>query len=112
MTFLTGGLAVRPSNGRSQVTAAFAGVEGLTRALAVELAPVRVNVLRPGFVDTPLWSSLPAAEVDAMRERARAELPARHLGTSEDVGHAALFAMTNPYVTGAVIPVDGGGTLI
>nr|WP_145548844.1 SDR family oxidoreductase [Variovorax boronicumulans] len=112
VTFLTGGMAVRPKIGFAAVTAAFAAVEALSGALALELAPIRVNTIRPGFIDTDMWSFLPAEQRDGLRTQVEATFPARRAGTAQDIGHAALFLMTNPYVTGAVIEVSGGENLV
>jgi NAD(P)-dependent dehydrogenase (short-subunit alcohol dehydrogenase family) len=112
ITFLSGGLAVRPQVGSAIVTAAFAAVEALSRALAVELAPTRVNTIRPGFIDSPMWDFLDESEREQMREERRASLPVRRVGEVEDIGQAAVFLMTNPYVTGTVLEVNGGQLLI
>jgi NAD(P)-dependent dehydrogenase (short-subunit alcohol dehydrogenase family) len=112
ITFLSGGYALRPQPGAAMVTAAFAAVEALARALAVELAPIRVNTIRPGFIDTPMWDFLDDEAREAMREEMRASLPARRIGEAEDIGEAAVFLMTSPYVTGAVLEVNGGQLLI
>jgi NAD(P)-dependent dehydrogenase (short-subunit alcohol dehydrogenase family) len=112
ITFLSGGLAARPEVGTTMVTAAFAAVEALGRALAVELAPTRVNTIRPGFIDSPMWNFLGESEREELREERRASLPARRVGEVEDIGQAAVFLMTSPYVTGAVLEVNGGQLLI
>jgi len=112
ITLLTGGLAVRPKIGFSAVLAAFSAVESLSGSLALELAPTRVNTIRPGFVDTELWKDFSAEEREALKEKVRNSFPARHAGTGDDIGHAALFLMTNPYVTGTVIEVSGGENLV
>ena len=112
ITFLTGGTAARPKLGLAAVVAAFAAVESLSGSLALELAPTRVNTIRPGYIDTDLWSGLSDAERDALKERVRTTFPARHAGTTADIGHAALFLMTNPYVTGTILEVAGGENLV
>jgi len=112
ITLLTGGLAVRPKIGFSAVLAAFSAVESLSGSLALELSPTRVNTIRPGFVDTDLWKDFSNDERDALREKVRSSFPARHAGTIDDIGHAALFLMTNPYVTGIVMEVSGGENLV
>jgi NAD(P)-dependent dehydrogenase (short-subunit alcohol dehydrogenase family) len=112
ITFLSGGLAVRPQSGSAMVTAAFAAVEALSRALAVELAPVRVNTIRPGFIDSSMWDFLDENERQEMREQMRTTLPARRIGDIEDIGEAAVFLMTSPYVTGTVLEVNGGQLLV
>ena len=112
ITFLTGGTAVRSKVGFAAATSALAAVEALSRSLALELAPIRVNTIRPGFVDTEMWSFLPDVERDGVRARVRENVPARRVGTPADIGHAALFLMTNPYVTGSVLDVTGGEELV
>jgi NAD(P)-dependent dehydrogenase (short-subunit alcohol dehydrogenase family) len=112
LTFLTGGFAVRPRPGAAFVTVAFAAVEALARGLAVDLAPVRVNTIRPGLVDSDMWNFLDDTGRAQLRERAARYMPARRIGTIEDIGHAAVFLMTNPYVTGTVLEVSGGETLV
>jgi NAD(P)-dependent dehydrogenase (short-subunit alcohol dehydrogenase family) len=84
----------------------------LSKSLALELAPIRVNTIRPGFIDTGFWDVLPAATVEEIRAKVRANLPARRVGTAADVGHAAVFLMTNPYVTGTVLEVAGGELIV
>lgn len=111
ITFLTGGIAARSKIGMTAVTSAFAAVEALTRSLALELGPVRVNCIRPGFVETDLWNFL-AEDGAAVREKVRTNFPARRLGRPADIGHAAVFLMTNPYVTGTVLEVSGGEQLV
>jgi NAD(P)-dependent dehydrogenase (short-subunit alcohol dehydrogenase family) len=112
ITFLTGGTAARPKLGFTAVTSTLAAVEALSGSLALELAPIRANTIRPGFVDTEMWGFLSAAERDSLQAKVRATFPARRVGTTEDIGHAALFLMTNPYVTGTVIEVSGGERLV
>jgi NAD(P)-dependent dehydrogenase (short-subunit alcohol dehydrogenase family) len=112
ITFMTGGIAARPKVGMTSVTSAFAAVEALGRSLALELGPIRVNTIRPGFIDTDFWSFLSEADAAAVREKVRAKFPARRLGQPADVGHAAVFLMTNPYVTGTVLDVTGGEQLV
>ena len=112
MTFLTGGTGARAKLGLAAVTSTFAAVESLSQSLALELAPIRVNTIRPGFIDTDFWDVLPAATVADIRDKVREKFPARRLGTAADVGHAAVFLMTNPYVTGTVLEVSGGELLI
>lgn len=110
---LFSGLAAdRPGAGTAVVSAVNAGVEGLVRALAVELAPVRVNGISPGVVATEGWSFMDATSRKAFFEDLGAKLPARRVGSPEDLADAALFALANPYMTGEVLHVNGGGGLI
>lgn len=112
MTLLTGGTGARAKLGLAAVTSTFAAVEILSQSLALELAPIRVNTIRPGFIDTDFWDTLPAEAVEDIRAKVRAKFPVRRLGTAADVGHAAVFLMTNPYVTGTVLEVSGGELLV
>ena len=77
ITFVTGGSVVRPRAGASMITAAFAAVEGLTRALAVELGPLRVNAIRPSYTDTEFWSFLSDQEREDFRRRVAETAPVR-----------------------------------
>lgn len=111
ITFLSGGLSRKPEKGSSMVTASQAAVEGLARALAVELAPLRVNTILPGGVDTPIWDFLSEEQHKEFLQK-NAEVPAGRIGQPEDIGRAAVFLMTNSFITGTVLQVDGGALLI
>lgn len=96
----------RPDPGYADYTASKAGLVGLTRALAVELAPdVRVNAIAPGTV------LLPEGVDPEVQERLRAAIPTGAFGTAEDVANAAVFLVGATYVTGHVLTVDGGRSL-
>jgi NAD(P)-dependent dehydrogenase (short-subunit alcohol dehydrogenase family) len=112
ITFVTGCAVLRPPRHAAMVVAAFAAVEALSRALALELGPLRVNTIRPGYTDSDMWSYLAPAKRDAMRRAVAAALPVRRMGTPEDVAHAAVFLMTNQQTTGAVLEVSGGEPLV
>jgi len=84
----------------------------LTKALAVELAPVRVNLIAAGFVDTPLSASLLGDQLDARREQLRKTLPIGRVVGPADVAALAVHLMTNPAVTGATYEIDGGQQLV
>ena len=89
--------------------AAVAGVEGMTRALALDLAPIRVNAVAPGLIDTPLWDSFSPGEMRS--PRGRPSCRSAH-GQADEVAEAVLFLMTNGFVTGTVLAIDGGGGLV
>jgi NAD(P)-dependent dehydrogenase (short-subunit alcohol dehydrogenase family) len=112
ITLFTGSTVRRPSPGAVLPTAALGGVEAMVRALAVELAPVRANAIAPGIVDTPLLDTVLGEAKDEVVRASAACLPARHVGTPDDAASAAMFLMTNPFITGATIALDGGGTLV
>jgi NAD(P)-dependent dehydrogenase (short-subunit alcohol dehydrogenase family) len=112
ITFITGAAAVHPPGDAAMVTAAFAAVEALSRALALELGPLRVNTIRPGYTDSEMWSWMSDAERTDLRRRVADALPAGRMGTPEDIAHAAIFLMTSRQTTGAVLEVSGGETLV
>ncbi|MER5939380.1 SDR family oxidoreductase [Streptomyces sp. NPDC001928] len=108
----TGTAARRPMPGTSVAASLCGAMESLTRALALELAPVRVNVVSPGVVRTELWRELPEAEREGLYTSSAASLPVGRVGAPEDVAEAYLYLMRGAYSTGSVVVVDGGGTLV
>ncbi|WP_198682147.1 SDR family oxidoreductase [Kribbella rubisoli] len=96
-----GTLAVAITNGAADV---------LARSLALELAPIRVNAISPGVIDTGAWDGLGAGKDDYFRDISRRN-PARRIGTADDVAQTVLFAMTSTFVTGTTLRVDGGEPL-
>jgi NAD(P)-dependent dehydrogenase (short-subunit alcohol dehydrogenase family) len=111
ITFVSGFLSRRPSPNSVLQGAINAALEALARGLALERAPVRVNTVSPGLVDTPLHAGMRAEDRQAMFERVAARLPARRVGQPEDIAQAILFVATNGFTTGATITVDGGATI-
>lgn len=110
VTLFSGGAAVQPFAGGSVISAAVAAVEALARALTLELAPIRVNIVRPGAVDTPLLRRA-VPNLDELRAKMATSVPAGRIGTSEDIAEGVIFLMTSSYVTGAVLQIDGGASL-
>jgi NAD(P)-dependent dehydrogenase (short-subunit alcohol dehydrogenase family) len=110
IVLMSGLYAARPGAGGAMAAAAVAAVEGMTRALALDLAPIRVNAVAPGLVDTPLWDTF-GPERGAILARASKLLVGR-AGRPEEIAEAVVFLMTNGFVTGIVLPVDGGGSLV
>jgi NAD(P)-dependent dehydrogenase (short-subunit alcohol dehydrogenase family) len=102
----TGGRRIRRELGL--VSAATAALPPFTAALALELAPVRVNLIAAGFVDTPLSASLLGDALDARREELRTTLPIGRVVTAADVAALAVHIMTNTALTGATYDIDGG----
>jgi NAD(P)-dependent dehydrogenase (short-subunit alcohol dehydrogenase family) len=102
----------RPAPGRSLSTALTAALPALTRNLALELAPVRVNLLAAGFVDTPLSASLLGDQLEARRNQLRSTLPIGRVVGPADVAALAVHLMTNTAVTGATFDIDGGQQLV
>lgn len=108
LVLLSGTGARRPAVGISVTALLTAGLPALAANLALELAPVRVNVIAPGFVDTPLSASLLGEKLDERREHLRATLPIRRVVTADDVAALAVHLMVNTALTGATFDVDGG----
>ena len=90
--------------------AAVAAVEGMTRALALDLAPIRVNAVAPGLIDTPLWDAFGSQREAIIASTAG--LPVGRVGRPEEVASAVIFLMSNGFITGVVLPIDGGGGLV
>jgi NAD(P)-dependent dehydrogenase (short-subunit alcohol dehydrogenase family) len=110
---LTSGIAGRrPHKGGTVGTGICGAVEALTRALAVELAPIRVNAVCPGPVRTEMWGSLPEEEREAMFWGIGQVLSVGRAGEPHDLAHAYLYLMCEGFSTGQVIIVDGGTTLV
>jgi NAD(P)-dependent dehydrogenase (short-subunit alcohol dehydrogenase family) len=86
-------------------------VDFLTRSLAVELAPIRVNAISPGVIDTGAWDTMGEEGKRAYFKRVSAENPAGRIGSPEDVAEAVLFAMTSTFMTGVMLKIDGGEPL-
>lgn len=111
ITLTSGTAAEKPTLG--VLPAAVCGaVSAMTRALAVELAPLRVNAVAPGPIDTPLWSALAADDRQAIYDQYTQQLPAGRMGTVTDTALAYVYLMEQEFGTGRVLTVDGGGTLV
>ena len=110
-TLFSGVAAFKPAVGYLGVAITNGAADFLTRCLALELAPIRVNAISPGVVDTGIWDSLGEQGKQDYFEHFRTHNPARRIGTVEDIADAAIFAMTNPFLTGVTLRVDGGEPL-
>lgn len=104
----SGVAAWRPAPGRTVMAATNAAAATLAEALAVELAPLRVNALSPGIIDSGAWDG---PGKDAFFQAVADRNPARRVGTPADISAAALLALTNPFLTSTTLHVDGGGRL-
>jgi NAD(P)-dependent dehydrogenase (short-subunit alcohol dehydrogenase family) len=112
IALFSGAASRKIAPGGALTTTINAAVEALARALALELAPLRVNVISPGIVDTPVWDTLLAPdERRALFAALPARLPARRAGAPDELAAATLAVLENPYMTGAVVLVDGGYAL-
>ncbi|MFI6405011.1 SDR family oxidoreductase [Streptomyces sp. NPDC050548] len=112
LLFIGGTGGRRSGVGMSVIAAMTAALPALTANLALELAPVRVNVIAPGFVDTPLSASLLGDRLDARREELRASLPIGRVVGPADVAALAVHIMRNEALTGATYDIDGGQQLL
>lgn len=110
ITLMSGLYANRPAPGAALGAAAVAAIDGMTRALALDLAPIRVNAVAPGLIDTPLWDSF-GPQREAILAQATA-LPVGRIGRPDEVAAAVLLLMSNGFVTGTVLAIDGGGSLV
>jgi NAD(P)-dependent dehydrogenase (short-subunit alcohol dehydrogenase family) len=108
LTLVSGILSQRPRPGIGVQSAINAAVEALGRALALELAPVRVNTVSPGLIATPLWDDMGDAARKAMYARASAALPVRRIGAPADVASLILELAGNGFATGSTVYLDGG----
>jgi NAD(P)-dependent dehydrogenase (short-subunit alcohol dehydrogenase family) len=111
ITLTTGIAGQRPGPGWAVAASICGAVESLTRALAVELAPIRVNAVSPGVVRSPLWASMTQASRDQFYRDTAAAIPAGRVGEVDDIAQAYLFCLTQPFATGSVLTVDGGAVL-
>lgn len=109
LTF-TSGSGPRPHQAIATV-AANAGVSLLAESLAKELAPVRVNVIAPYYIDSPMWEGMPEAERQQLFARVGKQLPIGRVATIDDVAPAYLHVIQSSYITGVTIPVNGGALL-
>jgi len=112
LTLVSGYLSIRPRQNSAIIGAANGALESLARSLALELAPVRVNLIAAGFVDTPLSASLLGDQLEERRNQLRATLPIRRVVGPTDVAALAVHVMTNTALTGATYDIDGGQQLL
>ncbi|MFD3928678.1 SDR family oxidoreductase [Streptomyces sp. NPDC058614] len=112
LLFIGGTGGRRPGVGRSVTAALTAALPAVTANLALELAPIRVNLIAAGFVDTPLSAALLGDQIDARREELRSSLPIRRVVGPEDVAALAVHIMCNEALTGATYDIDGGQQLL
>lgn len=110
---LTNGIAgLRPRKGWTVAASICGAMEALTRALAVELAPIRVNAVCPGTVRTELWSGMTESARETMYHDTAQRLPVGRVGEADDLAEAYLYLMREGFSTGQVLVVDGGAVLV
>ncbi len=109
---LTSGLLARKAVPGTIVKATMnAAIESMTRTLAKELAPIRVNAVCPGIIDTEMWGPMSAEEHRALAVKLAAGIPVGRVGQSEELADAYLLLMTNGFINGTTLDVEGGGLL-
>lgn len=111
VTLVTAGSARSAIPATAGLAAINGALEAMIRPLAVELAPLRINAVSPGGIDTPWWHSMPSERREAIFAQMKATLPVGRLGTAEEVAEAIVFVATNGFMTGTVIECDGGGRM-
>lgn len=110
---LTTGIAgQRPQKGWVIAASVCGTIEALTRALAVELAPIRVNAVSPGVVRTNLWQNMSAPERERLYETVGNSLPVGRIGEAHEIAQAYLFLMQEGFATGQTVVIDGGTVLV
>ena len=112
LTIVSGYFSIRPRPGVAIVSASNGALESLVRSLALELAPVRVNAVSPGLIDTPIRAAMPEEARRKMLEQTAAALPVKRVGVGEDVARQILAFMTIGFATGSIVYLDGGGSLV
>ena len=113
ITFTSGIAASRPAPGGALAATVNGALESMVLALALELAPIRVNAVSPGWVDTPVWDRLAAPDIKSARlADLAARLPARRLGRPGDIANAVAFLVADSFVTGTVLHAEGAQVLV
>jgi NAD(P)-dependent dehydrogenase (short-subunit alcohol dehydrogenase family) len=110
LTIVSGFLSIRPRLEAAVVGAANGAVEALVKSLAIEMAPIRINAVSPGIVDTPLRAGMPEEARRAMLDDIAAALPVGRVGTADDIARQIVTCMEVGFMTGSVIFLDGGGS--
>ena len=108
LSLVSGFLSVRPRPNSAIVSSVNGALESLTRALALELAPIRVNCVSPGIIDTPIRAAMPEAARNEMLAKAAAALPVGRVGLAEDIAQQILAFMKNGFMSGSIVYLDGG----
>ena len=112
LTLVSGFLSIRPRPAAAIIGAANGALESLTRSLALELSPVRVNCVSPGIIDTPIRAAMPEAARRDMLAKVASALPVGRVGVGEDIARQILAFMTIGFATGSIVYLDGGGLII
>jgi NAD(P)-dependent dehydrogenase (short-subunit alcohol dehydrogenase family) len=111
LSLVSGFLSIKPRPNSAIVSVANGALESLTRALALELQPVRVNCVSPGIIDTPIRAAMPEAARKEMLAKTAAALPVKRVGLAEDIAKQIVAFMENGFMTGSIVYLDGGGMI-
>ena len=111
LTLVSGFLSIRPRPNSAIVGAANGAIESLARSLALELAPVRVNCVSPGIIDTPIRAAMPEAARKEMLAKVASALPVGRVGEAEDIAQQIYAFMTNDFASGSIVYIDGGALI-
>jgi NAD(P)-dependent dehydrogenase (short-subunit alcohol dehydrogenase family) len=111
LTLVSGFLSIRPRPNSAIVGSANGAIESLARSLALELAPVRVNCVSPGIIDTPIRAAMPEAARREMLDKVAAGLPVRRVGLGGDIAQQIMAFMANGFATGSIVYIDGGALI-
>ncbi|MBH8552879.1 SDR family oxidoreductase [Nostocaceae cyanobacterium CENA357] len=112
ITLMSGKLADRPTPGTTMTTVGVSAVEALTRSLSLELAPIRVNAIAPGWTDTPLVSNILGTQYETVIQTVIDKIPVKRIGTPEEVAQVAILLMSNGFINGEILHIDGGERLV
>lgn len=111
MLFTIGGAARASIPGTAGLAAVNGGIVAMARTLAKELAPIRVNVVSPGLVDTPAYSWMSEEEREAFYHKMGASLPVGRIGSADDIAAMMIAIIGNGFMSGSIVDVDGGASL-
>lgn len=111
ITLTSGVYGTRPPKGASTLAAINSAVEGLARGLASDLAPLRVNVVSPGLVDTPIYSGMDEATREGMFQSVAESLLVKHIAKPEEIAQTYVYLASNTFTTGTTIQIEGGALL-
>ncbi|PLS18144.1 short chain dehydrogenase [Bacillus sp. M6-12] len=112
ITLTSGVYGVRPPQGATTLAAINSAIEGLVRGLSIDLAPIRVNVVSPGIVDTPIYSGMPEDQRQDLFNGIAQQLPVGRIAQPRDIAESYVYLAKNGFTTGTAVLIDGGAHLI
>jgi NAD(P)-dependent dehydrogenase (short-subunit alcohol dehydrogenase family) len=112
ITLTSGVYGVRPPKGASTLASINSAIDGLVRGLAVDLAPIRVNVVSPGIVDTPIYAGMSEEDRQGMFSGIGQQLPVGRIAKPEDIAQSYVYLANNGFTTGTAVLIDGGAHLV